>query len=81
MNKSKTKVNVKANVKVNVKEKVLKSGATLSAVLGLLLLGSVNVKTDSLGSEGWIALTFQEAAADSNRRVARRTSRRTAARN
>ena len=77
MNKSKTKVNVKPNVK----EKVFRSGATLSAVLGLLLLGSVNIKTDSLGSEGWIVLTFQEAAADSNRRVARRTSRRTAARN
>jgi len=77
MNKSKTKVNVKPNVK----EKVFRSGAVLSAVLGLLLLGSVNVKTDSLGSEGWIVLTFQEAAADSNRRVARRTSRRTAARN
>ena len=69
MKKPKTKVNV------------LKSGATLSAVIGLLLLGSVNVKTDSLNSEGWIVLTFQEASADSNRRVARRTSRRTAARN
>ena len=75
MKKPKTKVNVKA------KQKIFKSGATLSAVLGLLLLGSVNVKTNSLGSEVWIALTFQEAAADSNRRVARRTSRRTAARN
>jgi hypothetical protein len=63
------------------KTKVLKSGATLSVVLGLLLLGSVNVKTDSLGSEGWIALAFQEAAADGNRRVARRTSRRTSRRN
>lgn len=75
------KLRTEANVKVNVKEKVFRSGVALSAVLGLLLLGSVNVKTDSLGSEGWIALTFQEAAADSNRRVARRTSRRTAARN
>lgn len=64
-----------------MKLKVMKSGVFLSAVLGLLLLGSVNVKTDSLGSEGWIVLTFQEAAADSNRRVARRTSRRTASRN
>ena len=67
--------------KPKIQVKVLKSGATLSAVLGLLLLGSVNVKTDSLGSEGWIVLTFQEAAADGNRRVARRTSRRTSARN
>ena len=75
------KLSTEANVKVNVKEKVLKSGVALSAVLGLFLLGSVNVKIDSLGSEGWIALTFQEVAADSNRRVARRTSRRTAARN
>jgi len=67
--------------KPKIQVKVLKSGATLSAVLGLLLLGSVNVKTDSLGSEGWIVLTFQEAAADGNRRVARRTSRRTSRRN
>ena len=67
--------------KPKLQVKVLKSGATLSAVLGLLLLGSVNVKTDSLGSEGWIVLTFQEAAADGNRRVARRTSRRTSRRN
>jgi len=81
MKKPKTKANVKVNAKAKAKQKILKAGATLSAVLGLLLLGSVNVKTDSLGSEGWIALTFQEAAADSNRRVARRTSRRTAARN
>jgi len=64
-----------------MKLKVMKSGVFLSAVLGLLLLGSVNVKTDSLDSEGWIVLTFQEVAADSNRRVARRTSRRTASRN
>ena len=71
----------KTKVKVNAKEKVFRSGAALSAVLGLLLLGSVSVKTDSLGSEGWIALTFQEAAADGNRRVARRTSRRTSRRN
>ncbi len=75
------KLRTEANVKVNVKGKEFRSGAALSAVLGLLLLGSVNIKTDSLGSEGWIVLTFQEAAADGNRRVARRTSRRTSRRN
>ena len=61
--------------------KVMKSGVFLSAVVALLLVGSVNVKIDPLKGEGWISLTFQEAKADGNRRVARRTSRRTSRRN
>jgi len=59
----------------------MKSGIFLSAVLGLLLLGSVNIKPGALNGESWVVLGFQEAKADSNRRVARRTSRRTASRN
>jgi len=61
--------------------KVMNSGVFVSAVVALLLVGSVNVKTGPLNGEGWILLTFQEAAADGNRRVARRTSRRTSRRN
>ena len=59
----------------------MKSGIFLSAVLGLLLLGSVNIKPGALNGESWVVLGFQDAQADSNRRVARRTSRRTASRN
>ena len=59
----------------------MKSGIFLSAVLGLLFLGSVNIKPGALNGESWVVLGFQEAQADSNRRVARRTSRRTASRN
>ena len=64
-----------------MKLKVMKSGVFLSAVLGLLLVGSVSVKPGALNGEGWVSLAFQEAAADGNRRVARRTSRRTSRRN
>jgi len=61
--------------------KIMKSGVFLSAVLGLLLVGSVSVKPGATSGESWVVLGFQEAQADSNRRVARRTSRRTASRN
>jgi len=61
--------------------KIMKSGVFLSAVLGLLLVGSVSVKPGATSGESWVVLGFQEAKADSNRRVARRTSRRTASRN
>jgi hypothetical protein len=49
----------------------MKSGVFLSAVMGLLLVGSVNIKAGALNGEGWVSLAFQEAKADSNRRVAR----------
>ena len=62
-------------------QKVMKSGVFLSAVLGLMLVGSVNIKPGGLNGESWLLLSFQEAKADGNRRVARRTSRRTANRN
>ena len=61
--------------------KIMKSGVFLSAVLGLLLVGSVSVKPGATSGESWVVLGFQEAKADGNRRVARRTSRRTSRRN
>ena len=61
--------------------KVMKSGVFLSAVAALLLVGSVSVKPGAPSGESWVVLGFQEAKADGNRRVARRTSRRTASRN
>ena len=61
--------------------KLMKSGVFLSAVAALLLVGSISVKPGATSGESWVVLGFQEAKADGNRRVARRTSRRTASRN
>ena len=61
--------------------KIFKPLGKVSAVAALILLGSVQVTFNSQESQGWVATSYSEAAADSNRRVARRTSRRTSNRN
>jgi len=68
--------------KLTVKPSPLRRGLTLCTVVaGLLLISSLQIKIPPKGAEGWISASFNEAEADQNRRVARRTSRRTAARN
>ena len=67
---------------LTVKPSPLRRGLTLcTGIAGLLLISSLQIKIPPLGAEGWISASFNEAEADQNRRVARRTSRRTAARN
>ncbi len=61
--------------------KISKPFVKVSAVAALMLLGSVQITVNTQTSQGWISASFNEVAADSNRRVARRTSRRTSNRN
>jgi len=68
--------------KSTAKPSPLRRGLTLCTVIaGLLLISSLQINIPPMGAEGWISASFKEAEADQNRRVARRTSRRTAARN
>lgn len=53
----------------------------VSAVAALMLLGSVQITVNTQAMQGWVSASFSEVVADSNRRVARRTSRRTSNRN
>jgi hypothetical protein len=64
-----------------MKQKAKKFGIFLSAIIGLSVVGSVNIESGFLQGESWMSVSFQEAKADGNRRVARRTSRRTSNRN
>jgi hypothetical protein len=61
--------------------KIFKPFVKVSAVAALMLLGSVQITVNTQAMQGWVSASFSEAAADSNRRVARRTSRRTSNRN
>ena len=78
--KRREEVNMKKTLVV--KHSLLGKGLTLCTVIaGLLLVSSLQIKVQPMGADGWISASFNEAEADQNRRVARRTSRRTAARN
>ena len=48
--------------------KIFKPLGKVSAVAALILLGSVQVTFNSQESQGWVATSYSEAAADSNRR-------------
>lgn len=61
--------------------RIFKPFVRVSAVAALMLLGSVQITVNTQAMQGWGAVSFSEAVADSNRRVARRTSRRTSNRN
>ena len=61
--------------------KIFKPLGKGSAVAALMLLGSVQITVNTQAMQGWVSASFNEAEADSNRRVARRTSRRTSNRN
>jgi cell division protein FtsW (lipid II flippase) len=50
------------------------------ALFGLLLIVIQPLQVGVNGAGGWIAISFNEAEASEDRRVARRTSRRTASR-
>ena len=61
--------------------KISRPVVKVSAVAALMLLGSVQITVNTQTTQGWVSASFSEVAADSNRRVARRTSRRTSNRN
>ena len=61
--------------------KISRPVVKVSAVAALMLLGSVQITVNTQTTQGWISASFNEVVADSNRRVARRTSRRTSNRN
>ena len=61
--------------------KIFKLFVKGSAVAALMLLGSVQITVNTQAMQGWVSASFSEVVADSNRRVARRTSRRTSNRN
>ena len=61
--------------------KIFKLFVKGAAVAALMLLGSVQITVNTQAMQGWVSASFNEAEADSNRRVARRTSRRTSNRN
>ncbi len=65
----------------SVNRRSIKTFGFFGGVAMLLLLGSVQLKIAPIQSDGWVVASFDEAVADSNRRVARRTSRRTSHRN
>ena len=61
--------------------KISRTVVKVSAVAALMLLGSVQITVNTQATQGWVSASFSEVVADSNRGVARRTSRRTSTRN
>jgi|GEM_PF-1389919 hypothetical protein len=58
--------------------KLSKILVAVSLGLTLMMIQSVHVELN--GADGWVTISVSEAEASQNRRVARRTSRRTAKR-
>ena len=56
------------------------SKTSVVALFGLLLIVLQPLQVEVNGAGAWVAMSFHEAEASEDRRVARRTSRRTASR-
>jgi len=56
------------------------SKTSVVALFGLLLIVLQPLQVEVNGTGAWVAMSFNEAEASEDRRVARRTSRRTASR-
>jgi len=52
----------------------------VAALFGLLLIVLQPLQVEMNGTDTWVAISFNDAEASQDRRVARRTSRRTASR-